>query len=895
MVTNTPIDKESFRLTQAAQKVQELLNLIQNLSDSGYTNDLQSLVDVITNWDDTDDSTSFAAQLQKIFTNFLSKQEILPKILSTGETYQTDVNGQTESLGADMPVQSSVIYDAFKEYGIRQLPNGSSWYEVDGKPGYYTATFGSQSTPSEDGLYLYSNTNGANSTNRNLDSIYLVDKNGELFGGAILNGLIANTAAIIKITHTGGAEVIFEAQHTGDYLEQQVVDSLPERTITSDFSSATSYQFTSDNKSTVALTTQDNYQCQMITATGNLSTSYYSTASFDFSSIIDKVKYLTVEFDSKIPNMRWYIALVNSTYRPGTSAASAYDDSGVAFKQGVETTTNYMINNVLTTNTDMYNHWVHTKLIVDVENKKVNYIITQTGTENKLEGTSSYLDNSSHTNTIDKIEVYTWATGNNIYIANVSITAFDDTTNKTIRYLLPENNGAYSEYVFDDGAFIQIGNTNLVDGNYVPYYDKPSEESIDLNTLTSTGFYAIQTGQGQQDHCPSLNGADYWESGVVIVGCYDEGCTQMFLNYAVDNDPNSSTMYPAAIAIRTLDIGDDNVVKVSSDWKIISSNTQNWSVNDSNNTLNDVDLNTLTNPGVYSVYASQAATVESCHFPCIGDSTSMEGSLLVAQNLDGCTQMYMNYGNDVLVDNLYIPFVAFRTLNYSSNSWTVDSDWKIINLNTINKVYLDEVFLSKCIDYDTVFGNFPKLTLNSLFVLKNDIADYTSTKILVNDEVGYKLNTTIQPNTSYLATVTKYPETGADHLDGTIHIYGALDNGSKNDNESNLEIYSTTPQRIGTWVDGKSILRVCWDTTVTSLMKDDGLTNIFDLSGVKYEKRIILNAVCIWLPQNDYAIQRILNLEDNNNSKNSGVFVIPDEAVVGEKLYGYVEYIDEIE
>src|SRR5699024_8581039 len=131
MVTNTPIDKESFRLTQAAQKVQELLDLIQSLSEDGYTNDLQSLVDVVEDWNDSDTGASFAVQLQNIFADFLSKQEILPKILATGETYQTEVNGENVSLGSDMPVQSSTIYEALAQYGIRQLPGGGSWSHVD--------------------------------------------------------------------------------------------------------------------------------------------------------------------------------------------------------------------------------------------------------------------------------------------------------------------------------------------------------------------------------------------------------------------------------------------------------------------------------------------------------------------------------------------------------------------------------------------------------------------------------------------------------------------------------------------------------------------------------------------------------------------------------------------
>ena len=440
----------------------------------------------------------------------------------------------------------------------------------------------------------------------------------------------------------------------------------------------------------------------------------------------------------------------------------------------------------------MYNNWVHTKLIVNLELKTVDYTITQQETNSRLSGTVSFVDDSAHTSVVDCIEVYSWSTDNNIYIANMSITVFDDTTNETTRYLMQQDDGNTVEYIFYDGKFVCTGrgggsitvddiadgtitsekldfnafesylnpselpigpNSCTESGQYiyhaasststagngfpekdgvvwstgtlyvgsnglfltqlfvatgkpemalrtgrksgaefvfsdwqepsggVPYSDTPSETGVDLNTLTETGIYAIQNSEDSQWHCPTVDGEHYWESGIVIVGRYAEGCTQMFLNWAVDDDPNSSTLYPSAIAIRTLTENDSGGFEVSSDWNIIGRETQNWTVKDRNNNLNDIDLNTLTDPGVYSVTGNNT----TMHFPNLGTDTSMEGALLVAQNLDGCNQMYMNYAIDSAEGESFTPFIAFRTLNYSSGSWTVDSDWKIINLDELNK------------------------------------------------------------------------------------------------------------------------------------------------------------------------------------------------------------------
>lgn len=95
---------------------------------------------------------------------------------------------------------------------------------------------------------------------------------------------------------------------------------------------------------------------------------------------------------------------------------------------------------------------------------------------------------------------------------------------------------------------------------------------------------------------------------------------------------------------------------------------------------NDVDmtsdLNSIRTNGIYSVYAGESEA-ENRHFP-MGTGERV-GTLIVCENLDGVTQMYVNYAKDGSND----PFIAIRTL--WSNGWVVDSDWKFIKPNEMIK------------------------------------------------------------------------------------------------------------------------------------------------------------------------------------------------------------------
>lgn len=163
----------------------------------------------------------------------------------------------------------------------------------------------------------------------------------------------------------------------------------------------------------------------------------------------------------------------------------------------------------------------------------------------------------------------------------------------------------------------------------------------------------------------------------------------------------------------------------------------------SGSTIQNVDLDTLTQNGIYSVYCDHEKS-EEYHFPQLTVSGGIEigaheGSIIVTENLDGCSQLYINYGVDSIGDDTAKPTIAYRTLNNNSGTWIVDSDWKFTD----------------------------------------DIADGSVTTAKVADKAI----------------------TAAKIADGVIP-------------SAVLITYSTTPQRIGTWIDGTPVWRLAFDAKV---------------------------------------------------------------------------------
>ena len=190
----------------------------------------------------------------------------------------------------------------------------------------------------------------------------------------------------------------------------------------------------------------------------------------------------------------------------------------------------------------------------------------------------------------------------------------------------------------------------------------------------------------------------------------------------------------------------------------------------SGSTIQNVDLDTLTQNGIYSVYCDHEKS-EEYHFPQLTVSGGIEigaheGSIIVTENLDGCSQLYINYGMDSVGDDTAKPTIAYRTLNNNSGTWIVDSDWKFTD----------------------------------------DIADGSVT----TDKVADKAITTDK--------VADKAITAAKIADGVIPSAGLI-------------TYSTTPQRIGTWIDGTPVWRFAFDRDLEEIEKTDGYVSFQSIVG----------------------------------------------------------------
>lgn len=489
MVTNTPINKDSYKLEQTAQRVQELLDLVEDMSDETY-GQLQDFINVIKDWDATDDGLSFAQQVSSVLSNLLDKREILPEVLQEGETYQTVINGESVSLGADMPVRSAVLFKELVNCKLNEVdPSPTSvGLKLDGSE---IVRYASNGHP--EGLYLFP----YRGIPRDRDTAELYLNNGsEQMGGTI--NLEKSSAAIIQITHDSPPKVLFKTQLKTDYLEQEIVNNLPQQTLVSDFSSSSEQQFTSLSRCTISRVNHKGKACQKVTTASNAG-NQYALANFNFNSISNNADaYVIIEFDTWMSQDRWYVSVVYNSQRPGTSSGVTYDTNGVIFSEGVKGSSGlFTINGVETSNSTFFDCWVHSKITINRTTQSVSYVISDGSTT--LTGTKDYWD--TDTQLINGLEIYSWTNDTSIYIANLSITTIDNTVSESKRYLVPQENGEYLEYVFQDTEF-KLLSPEIPDGSiteekiadYAVTGDKISYNTIKAENITDNAVvtYAIK-------------------------------------------------------------------------------------------------------------------------------------------------------------------------------------------------------------------------------------------------------------------------------------------------------------------------------------------------------------------------------------------------------------------
>lgn len=285
----------------------------------------------------------------------------------------------------------------------------------------------------------------------------------------------------------------------------------------------------------------------------------------------------------------------------------------------------------------------------------------------------------------------------------------------------------------------------------------------------------------------------------------------------------------------------------------------------SGSTIQNVDLDTLTQNGIYSVYCDHEKS-EEYHFPQLTVNGGIEigaheGSIIVTENLDGCSQLYINYGMDSVGDDTAKPTIAYRTLNNNSGTWIVDSDWKFTDDIADGSVTTDKVA-----DYAITQGKLAQAA-----VVNNRISSgAVDERCLASNAV-----TTVK--------VADKAITAAKIADGVIQSAGLI-------------TYSTTPQRIGTWIDGTPVWRLAFEAEVAADATDEILiTFAADDDNV----RVLLCKVWLTMVSEGYGVSNIDSHEVDPNGEKTyyatmsdagKLSIIKGTASPENRVYGYIDY-----
>ena len=176
------------------------------------------------------------------------------------------------------------------------------------------------------------------------------------------------------------------------------------------------------------------------------------------------------------------------------------------------------------------------------------------------------------------------------------------------------------------------------------------------------------------------------EDGAVTSAKLADGAVTS-LNLADDSVMNSHIV-DGTIITPNLDDGCVTAAKIA-DGAITNAKFAAFHASDMGDTeYHDVDLNTITTPGIYNVYCSIASNAETYHYPLSINSSSdgvvtkndTEGILIVGNTFDGTSQMFVNYGfwentgtESAPQEGAVYPIIAVRTL---AGSGDVDYDWQ---------------------------------------------------------------------------------------------------------------------------------------------------------------------------------------------------------------------------
>lgn len=314
-------------------------------------------------------------------------------------------------------------------------------------------------------------------------------------------------------------------------------------------------------------------------------------------------------------------------------------------------------------------------------------------------------------------------------------------------------------------------------------------------------------------------------------------------------------------------------------------------------TYTDTNLNTLITNGIYSVSSS---TPKNHSYPYVYSAGSYNdtsvfwssGTVIVCETENGYTQIFVNDCDDT--DTAAgMPAIAIRTKhNNRISQWYIIDNRKLTDIYKFSENRGNEVW-ELWYTFDTKL-----YCIGKMFILLDDYnVSGTVSGIPINDEVRYNFSKAITPGVPYIAQVTKYHVTGADHEDGEIEIIGEIGGGQS----IPIQSYSTTSVQVGTWIDGTPIWRKAFeytfDTDGISIFKEEKTAVITEITSFDGNPNTtaILNGVC-WLRISSHPCM----LDDIQSTYiNQGVFAYSDIAtgllnsLVADSsgFYGYIDYM----
>ena len=170
-------------------------------------------------------------------------------------------------------------------------------------------------------------------------------------------------------------------------------------------------------------------------------------------------------------------------------------------------------------------------------------------------------------------------------------------------------------------------------------------------------------------------------------------------------------------------------------------------------------------------------------------------------------------------------------------------------------------------------------------VLDQEFPDGDYSTIIYRIEDSYE-----DPNKGLTETCSHYILSG---VKDDEYVWEKILTGTISSENTSFCGYSTTPVRIGTWIDGTPVWRKAFDTTLTELDISDGVWGLTGFVGNRPGLKAIINSYVFTFVNNDYFVARRLLEEDDGDGSGyrAESFVLPTSSKVGDIVRGYVDFV----